>query len=146
MEKTFKSIVIVVAIVFCVTMQAQNKSHKLENTLLWEITGNGLTKSSYLYGTIHMICGADYFLSEKAKKAFEASDKLVLEINLSDSNEIAEMQQLAIAKEPLDKKLTPSQLATLDEMSSWRISRKFNAVVSAFNVLSFTSIVMASTS
>lgn len=116
MEKIFKSIVVVIAIIFCVTTKAQNKSHKLEDTLLWEITGNGLTKPSYLYGTIHMICGADYFLLEKVKKAFEASDKLVLEINLSDPNEIAEMQQLAMGKEPLDKKLTSSQLAMLDEV------------------------------
>ena len=41
-----------------------------ENSLLWEVSGNGLSKPSYLYGTIHMICGNDYFLSEKTKKAF----------------------------------------------------------------------------
>jgi uncharacterized protein YbaP (TraB family) len=35
-----------------------------------EISGNGLSKSSYLYGTIHMICGNDYFLSDKTKESF----------------------------------------------------------------------------
>jgi uncharacterized protein YbaP (TraB family) len=54
----------------------------------------GLSKTSYLYGTIHMICADDYFLSEKVKKV-ESSDKLVLEVNLSDPAELAVMQQMA---------------------------------------------------
>ncbi|MCV9931967.1 TraB/GumN family protein [Flavobacterium sp. LS1R47] len=116
MKNLFKSLAVAIAIIFCATIQAQDKSPKLENSLLWEVSGKGLSKPSYLYGTIHMICGADYFLSEKTKKAFEASDKLVLEVNLSDPNEITDMQQLAMGKEPLDKKLTALQLSTLEEI------------------------------
>lgn len=103
-----------IVVVFSIKSQAQTKLPQLENSLLWEVSGNGLSKPSYLYGTIHMICSSDYFLTDKTKKAAESSEKLVLEINFSDPNEMSEMQQLAMGKEPLSKKLTPEQLAKLD--------------------------------
>lgn len=114
MKTIFQSIIAVFLFFFTVAGAAQTKSPKLENSLLWEVSGKGLTKPSYLYGTIHMICSKDYFLSEKAKKAFEASDKLFLEINFTDPAEMSQMQQLAMGKEPLSKKLSPEQLAKLD--------------------------------
>lgn len=114
MKNLFKSVVTAIAIIFSVASQAQTKSPKLENSLLWEVSGNGLSKPSYLYGTIHMICGGDYFVSEKTKKAFEVSNKLVLEINFADPNEMSDMQKMAMGKEPLSKKLNPEQLSKLD--------------------------------
>ena len=116
MKNLFKSAITAIAIIFSLATQAQTKSPKLENSLLWEVSGNGLSKPSYLYGTIHMICGGDYFLSEKTKKAFESSNKLVLEINFADPNEMTEVQKLAMGKEPLSKKLNPEQLSKLDEI------------------------------
>jgi uncharacterized protein YbaP (TraB family) len=35
-----------------ITAFSQNNN----NTLLWKISGNGLEKPSYLFGTIHMLC------------------------------------------------------------------------------------------
>lgn len=113
MKKIFTSFA-AVALIFCGTIQAQTKSPKLENSLLWEVSGNGLSKPSYVYGTIHGICATDYFMAEKTKKAFEKSDKLILEINLSDPVEMADMQKGGIASEPLSKKLSPEQLSKLD--------------------------------
>ena len=115
MKNLFK-LFIAALIFFGVKTQAQPQSPKLENSLLWEVSGNGLSKPSYLYGTIHMICSSDYFLTDKTKKAFESSEKLMLEINFSDPKEMSQMQQLAMGKEPLSKKLTPEQLAKLDDI------------------------------
>ncbi|OXG00283.1 hypothetical protein BC749_101327 [Flavobacterium araucananum] len=114
MKKLFKSVLVAIAFIIAGTSDAQTKSPKLENSLLWEVSGNGLSKPSYLYGTIHMICSGDYFLSEKAKKAFDSSDKLVLEINFSDPKEMNDAQQMAMGKEPLSKKLDPEQLSKLE--------------------------------
>lgn len=114
MKKIFTLAIVAITLIFSGRTQAQTKSPKLENSLLWEVSGNGLSKPSYLYGTIHMICGGDYFLSEKTKKAFGASDKLVLEINFNDPKEMTDMQQMAMGKEPLSKRLTPEQLSKLD--------------------------------
>ncbi|WET00814.1 TraB/GumN family protein [Flavobacterium sp. YJ01] len=116
MKNLIKSVIAVIAIIFSSYVQAQTKSSKLENTLLWEVSGNGLTKPSYLYGTVHMICSPDYFLSEKTKKAFDASNKLVLEINFADPTEMTDMQKRAMGKEPLSKLLSGEQLSKLDEI------------------------------
>lgn len=114
--KNIFSLFAIVLLIFGVEAQVQSQSSKLENSLLWEVSGNGLSKTSYLYGTIHMICSPDYFLTDKTKKAFEFSEKLMLEINFSDPKEMSEMQQLAMGKEPLSKKLTSEQLVKLNDV------------------------------
>jgi uncharacterized protein YbaP (TraB family) len=120
MKKLFKSIAVVAVLLISSGVFAQAKKvesiNSNDKSLLWEISGNGLSKSSYLYGTIHMICGNDYFLSDKTKKAFTASDNLVLEVNLSDPKELSVAQQLAYGKEPLSKTLSPEQLNDLDAL------------------------------
>src|SRR5687768_7192516 len=57
-------------------------------TLLWKISGNGLEKPSYLYGTIHMICAEDARLSKNMKKAIRDADEVYLEVNLDDMMEM----------------------------------------------------------
>jgi len=49
-----------------ITTLYQLKAQELENSLLWEISGNKLEKPSYLYGTIHLIC--DSSLNENVQK------------------------------------------------------------------------------
>ncbi|WP_289663709.1 TraB/GumN family protein [Flavobacterium panacagri] len=114
MKNLFTSAIAAIALVFSGTVEAQKKTTKLENSLLWEVSGNGLTKPSYLYGTIHSICPTDYFLSEKTKKAFQKSEKLIVEINFSDPNELTDAQNLAVSSVPLSKKLAPEQFSKLD--------------------------------
>jgi uncharacterized protein len=53
-------------------------------TLLWEISGNGLTKSSYLYGTIHSICTSKLLITQQQKKVLDSVQQLYLEIDLTD--------------------------------------------------------------
>jgi uncharacterized protein len=72
------------------------------NALLWEISGNGLSKPSYLYGTIHMICAKDFFLSEQLKQKFSSTSKLYLEIDMDDPSMNMKMLQLSMLK---DKRL-----------------------------------------
>ncbi|MDV7399274.1 TraB/GumN family protein, partial [Arthrospira platensis SPKY1] len=52
--------------------------------MLWEISGNGIEKPSYLYGTIHMACELNF--PEKLINAIETTEQLYLEINLDDPN------------------------------------------------------------
>ncbi len=55
-----------------------------KNSLLWKITGKDLKKPSYLFGTIHMIDKKDFFMPEKVKTAFAASENIVFEIDLNE--------------------------------------------------------------
>lgn len=72
---------------------AQSKSVKHDNSLLWKISGKDLSKPSYVFGTMHSICNEDYFFTTQMKQAFEATQKLFLEIDLSDPTMIAQYQQ-----------------------------------------------------
>lgn len=145
MKNLFKSLAVVVAFLCSTNNQAQTQSAPLENSLLWEISGNGLTTPSYVYGTVHMICKDDYFLSEKVNAALQTSKKLVLEVNMTDPNELAVMQNMLVGKEPLDKTLNEVQLSKLEEIlkKSGRISVEqvnsysLSAVMSLLSMKSF---------
>lgn len=69
-----------------------SKPQKLENSLLWKISGNGIEKPSYLYGTIHLTCNYEY--TDKLKKAFAETERLVLEIDMSDPKLQTDMMKM----------------------------------------------------
>jgi uncharacterized protein YbaP (TraB family) len=79
------------------TSIAQSKQAPLKDanrkSLLWKISGKDLLKPSYVFGTMHSICNEDYFFTEQMQAAFDASKKLILEIDLSDPAMIAQYQQ-----------------------------------------------------
>src|SRR5258708_34300939 len=54
------------------------------HTLLWEISGKGLSKPSYLFGTMHVLCADDAALSDSLKAVIAHCDEVYFEINLSD--------------------------------------------------------------
>ena len=66
------------------------------NALLWEISGNGLSKTSYLYGTMHMICAEDFMMGEQLKEKFKASQKVYLEVDMDDPAMNMKMMQLSM--------------------------------------------------
>lgn len=64
---------------------AQNNNAGLNtNTLLWKISGKNLSKPSYIFGTMHMICANDIELSDSLKTAIKNSDKVYLELDMDD--------------------------------------------------------------
>jgi len=99
MKQSLISILIVLSslFIFSTSTSAQklvNKSRvkkqlpeniQLEKSLLWEISGNGLTRPSYLFGTIHVICEDDFLWLEQFENAFNKADEIILEV---DANEI----------------------------------------------------------
>lgn len=64
------------------------KQKPLEKSLLWEISGNGLTKPSYLYGTIHMICKDDAALGDSLVAAIERTDRVYFEVDMDNLMEM----------------------------------------------------------
>lgn len=58
------------------------------NTLLWEISGNGLKKPSYLFGTMHILCAEDALLSENLKDIIKNSDQIYFELDMDDMQEM----------------------------------------------------------
>ncbi|MGB3618183.1 MAG: TraB/GumN family protein [Catalinimonas sp.] len=61
--------------------------------LLWRITGEGLAAPSYLYGTIHAVCADELVVNDATKRAFEATGRVALEIDLDDPATMMTIQQ-----------------------------------------------------
>ena len=68
--------------------QGGAKTGNEKNSLLWKITGNGLEKPSYLYGTIHMLCADDAVFSDSLKNVISRCDEVYLEVNINDIMEM----------------------------------------------------------
>jgi uncharacterized protein len=63
----------------------------VEKSLLWEISGKGLSSPSYLFGTIHLICPIDFKLTDPLKKAFANTKQVALEMDMDDPGLMAAM-------------------------------------------------------
>lgn len=84
-----KLLYLIIVVLSACSVKAQSGSHFLktnadENTLLWEVSGNGLTTSSYLLGTFHLLCKDDIHLSLSLKQAIANSAAIYLELDLDD--------------------------------------------------------------
>jgi uncharacterized protein len=62
--------------------------HNSENTLLWKITGPGMDKPSYLFGTIHVICKDDAVISPMLRKAIKESEEVYFEVDMDNMFEM----------------------------------------------------------
>ncbi|SHG81404.1 TraB/GumN family protein [Chryseobacterium sp. OV279] len=96
------------------TVKAQNTS--TENSTLWEVSGNGLTKPSYIAGTFHIMCSKDFEIKPKVMKALEKSDQFVMEINYTDPAEMTVMQKMYKTDKKLSDQLSPAEAKELDKI------------------------------
>ena len=67
-----------------ISVAALGQGPKEPHTLLWKISGNGLSKPSYLFGTIHMLCADDALLSDNMRTAIKECDEVYFEIDLDN--------------------------------------------------------------
>ncbi|MCD0488629.1 TraB/GumN family protein [Pedobacter sp. MC2016-14] len=116
MKRILSSILLLLAV------QGIAQSKKPGQALLWRISGNGLAKPSYLYGTIHMICENDFYLSGSLKAAVEEVDGLVFELNLADSVLNKKIQRLMYSPVSLRKRLSPENYHLLDSLMQVKAS------------------------
>ncbi|MEP7039598.1 MAG: TraB/GumN family protein [Acidobacteriota bacterium] len=70
------------------TIHAQTKKPVETSALLYEISGNGLKKPSYLFGTFHIICSNDMIQAEKLTDYIDKTEQLFLEVDLDDPAEL----------------------------------------------------------
>lgn len=70
-----------------------------EKTLLWEISGKGITKSSYIYGTYHLVCPADLQVSSVIKQKFANTQQLYLELDMDDPGMQMKTMQFALMQD-----------------------------------------------
>ena len=56
------------------------------SSLLWQISGNGLTQPSYLFGTFHIMCREDFLLSDILKQKLAGTKQFYGELKMDDPN------------------------------------------------------------
>ncbi len=57
---------------------------KDNNTLLWQISGKGLKKPSYIFGTFHLLCKEDIKFSEQLKTSLRSANTVYMEMDMDD--------------------------------------------------------------
>lgn len=97
-----------------ITINAQNRES--ENSILWEVTGNGLSKSSYITGAFHIMCSKDFEMKPKVLKALEKSESFVMEINYTDPKEMTALQKMFKSDRKLSDQLSPNEANELDKI------------------------------
>src|SRR3954470_24072451 len=77
------SLLSVIVFIWATAVIAQKKQARRYPSLLWEITGNGLTKPSYLFGTMHVSSKMVFHLSDSFYLGIKNADVVALETDMS---------------------------------------------------------------
>ena len=95
----------------------QKPAQAPEPALLYRISGKGVTKPSYIFGTIHLACPQEMLPLVKIEALIAESDRLVLEVDMDDPAEIAAMTRAIILPggKSFRDALTPEQFAKVNE-------------------------------
>ncbi len=112
--------------------QSQTKLNisKGDNTLLWEISGKGLKKSSYLFGTFHILCKDDIKFSSNLQTALKRSKEVYFEMDLDDpKNTLGGMFFMNMKNKTLNDLYSPEEMQKLSKF--FKDSLKMN--LSFFN-------------
>ncbi len=79
--KLITTLLLLVFSVLSANSQQTKKSEKKYQGLLWEISGNGLTRPSYLFGTMHVSNKLAFHLADSFYNAIKNVDVVALESN-----------------------------------------------------------------
>jgi uncharacterized protein YbaP (TraB family) len=105
-------------------------SQKRDQTLLWRITGKGLTKPSYLFGTVHLKDKELFRFSDSVYAAIATTDGFAIEINLNEM--IGYYVNKLLDEKDDDKKvkdmLTEKQLNKMREPLSKKFNKNINDI------------------
>src|SRR5262245_58809314 len=84
MKKSGLAVLLTIGSLFSFAQAPKSASPR---TLLWEISGNGMAKPSYLFGTMHILCETDAKLSENLKKIIKDCDAICFELDMDNQQE-----------------------------------------------------------
>ncbi|MES2589161.1 MAG: TraB/GumN family protein [Bacteroidota bacterium] len=72
---------------------------EVKTSLLWKIEGNGLSKPSYLFGTMHLIQKEYFYFPSSLEKIIKKSDLVVMELSMEEMNNQTEAMKYLVLKE-----------------------------------------------
>lgn len=101
-------------------------------TLLWKISGNGLSSPSYLYGTMHMGDKKILKFKRSVMPAFESCEVYAMELNPDKIDPLALLEDMKLKEGTLQDLFSPEEWKTLDDY----FQEKFKTSLKTFNEFS----------
>ena len=92
--KKSNSLILFITIVFITAVNFRVHAQDNNNSIFWKVTGNGLEKPSYLFGTVHLIPKSDFFLIDSLEEKFKTCNEIALEVDMDDPGFLTKTQQL----------------------------------------------------
>lgn len=120
------------------TLSFFSQAQDLEKSLLWKISGNGLEKPSYLFGTMHAVCEINF--DEKIQIALDETTQMYLEIDMDDPNLQKSMTKAMMMKDgaTLSSFMSTEEVEIVDAFLKDNVSVSIK-VVDKFNPLVISS-------
>lgn len=112
--KHLQLIIIGTLILFSFKVSTAQEKKELENSMLWKITHKDFEKPSYIFGTMHIMCEKDFNIPRKVLNRLEDIEALVLEVNLSDPQEMAKMQESIKNTKKISEELSETKFKELE--------------------------------
>lgn len=105
-----------------------------QNALMWKISGNGLDKPSFLYGTIHLACPS--IINPKTTKievAILQVDRVCLELDMDDVSVLQAVQKKSFNEgmQNFSDEITEESKLAIDDF----LKRNFNADLTQMGVM-----------
>jgi uncharacterized protein len=91
------------------------QQNSIDNALLWKITGNGLQKPSYLFGTYHFLSNGFVDTLPAVKNAYAASDAVVGELVVDSSIQAPMMEASLLKGTTLQQELPDTLFTTINK-------------------------------
>jgi uncharacterized protein len=99
-----------VVFIFLAAINLQGQS------LLYKVTGSGMTNPVYIYGTIHAFPQADFFMDDIVLRKIEKSQKIVFEIDMTNPDMIMEVQTAMMMQgNTIDNLITEAEYSLLKQ-------------------------------
>lgn len=135
MKKTFRIFAAGIALSGLLVLNGPVQA-QTEKTMLWEITGKGLQKPSYLFGTIHLICAENFEIKPVVAEKIKSSDRLVMELDFSNQETLAKLQKGMMGEKPLSQTLSAADYHTVDSL----VQLKVGAPLKNFDMLTLQTV------
>lgn len=111
-----------------------------QHTLLWQVTGKNLKDTSYLYGTMHLICSDEVQLADSMIRKFSDTKQLYLEIDLDDPSTASTLREAAGTPTHLREIISKKKYQQLDHYFVKEVGLSMEALgmIKPFYLLSYT--------
>lgn len=120
-------LIVLIAVLF---QFSQTFAQQNQKGLLWEISGNGLSQPSYIFGTIHLICPDKFFVPEGTEEKLKTAQQIFLEIDMDDPQMIMKTQKLLMSSDG-------KKLKDIMKESDYKVFSEYFKKISGMDVAMF---------